>query len=88
MDRRAFLKSGLLLTALTTLSGGLISACNNENLAANESNKNTVAGKENTIVNKENTVTDESDNLSFKKIVKTDEEWKQILTPEQYEVAS
>ncbi len=73
MDRRAFLKSGLMLAALTTLSGSLISACANENLAAIGGNENSVAG--------------EGDTLPFKKIVKTDEEWKRILTPEQYEVA-
>lgn len=60
------------------LSGGLFSACAKDNLAVNESDKNFVAS--------ENPV-DIGDNLPFKKIVKTDEEWKRILTKEQYEVA-
>ena len=62
MDRRTFLKSGFMLTALTAVSGtSIISA---------------FAGG--------NSLVDEK--LPFKKIRKTDAEWKRILTPEQYEV--
>lgn len=73
MNRRGFLKSGMVFGGLIAMSGGLISACANENLAASGS--------------KENLTAVEGDNPPFKKIVKTDAEWKQILTPEQYKVA-
>lgn len=73
MDRRAFLKSGIIFGGFITLSGGLISACANDNLAANSGNENLAAFG--------------NDDLPFKKIVKTDSEWKRILTPEQYAVA-
>ena len=64
MDRRTFLKSGMLFGAFTALSGfSLGSTAFAENLA------------------------DGIDKLPFKKVVKTDEEWKRILTPEQYRVA-
>ena len=65
MDRRVFLKSGLMfggLIAVLDLSSA--SAQDKKKLAANNSEK-----------------------LPFKKIVKTDAEWKRILTSEQYEVA-
>ena len=62
MDRRTFLKSGFMLTALTAFSGTTIVS---------------------TFAN-ENSLVDEK--LPFKKIRKTDAEWKRILTPEQYEV--
>jgi peptide-methionine (R)-S-oxide reductase len=65
MDRRAFLKSGLMFGGLMALSNlPLASAQDKKNLAV-----------------------DKSEKLPFKKIVKTDAEWKRILTPEQYEVA-
>ena len=73
MDRRAFIKSGMMFGSLIALTGGITSACANENLAANGSNENLIV------------VAD--DELPFKKIVKTDAEWKSILTKEQYEVA-
>jgi peptide-methionine (R)-S-oxide reductase len=88
MDRRAFLKSGFMLTALTSTSGGLISACSNKTLTYNEiATDKIVTPKENIASVQENTVVEESSELPFKKVVKTDEEWKQILTPEQYKVA-
>jgi len=65
MDRRAFLKSGLMF-------GGLI-AVSNLSLASAQ--------------DKQSLAVDKSEKLPFKKIVKTDAEWKRILTPEQYEVA-
>lgn len=62
MNRRLFLKSGLLLGGLTAFSGFTFAAENfGKTLGDNK--------------------------LPFKKIVKTDEEWKKILTPEQFEVA-
>lgn len=79
MDRRAFLKSGMMFGSLIALSGGLISACAGENLAANEGTEN--------LLSNENSVAVKSDDLPFKKIVKTDAEWKRLLTPKQYEVA-
>ncbi len=79
MDRRAFIKSGMMFGGLIALSGGVISACANENLAAD-------GGTENLVAN-ENSLAVQGDELLFKKIVKTDTEWKRILTPEQYEVA-
>ena len=83
MDRRTFLKSGLMLTAFAGVSGGLISACSNQSLSSNG-----IATNENAVAPKENIATvQESNGLPFKKVVKTDEEWKQILTPEQYKVA-
>jgi peptide-methionine (R)-S-oxide reductase len=77
MDRREFLRSGMMFSGLIALSGGLFSACANEDLVATESNKNLDAS--------ENPIAVEGDEL--KKVVKTDEEWKRILTKEQYEVA-
>ncbi|MEP6923265.1 MAG: peptide-methionine (R)-S-oxide reductase MsrB [Pyrinomonadaceae bacterium] len=65
MDRRLFLKSGLMLTALTAIAGlPLVSSCAAE----------PAAGKA------------MIDDLPFKKVSKTDDEWKRLLTPEQYEV--
>jgi peptide-methionine (R)-S-oxide reductase len=64
MDRRAFLKSGLIITALTAFSGvPIVSA-----------------------FTQKNSLIDDTDKLPFKKIKKTDAEWKRILTPEQYAV--
>jgi methionine-R-sulfoxide reductase len=65
MDRRTFLKSGMLFGGFTALSGfPLGSIVTAENLADGDGSK-----------------------LPFKKIVKTDEEWKRILTAEQYQIA-
>ncbi len=65
MDRRAFLKSGMMFGGIIALSGKLFASA----------------------VVKKNFAVNESDALPFKKIVKTDAEWKRLLTKEQYEVA-
>ncbi|MEJ7863107.1 MAG: peptide-methionine (R)-S-oxide reductase, partial [Pyrinomonadaceae bacterium] len=65
MDRRAFLKSGMLLGTLTALSSFSLGSTG-------------IA---------ENLFDESSDKLPFKKIVKTDAEWKRILTPDQYQIA-
>ena len=67
MDRRAFLKSGLMFGGLLALSS-----------CATAQIKQVVAEK---------LAVDDKDKLPFEKIVKTDAEWKQILTPKQFEVA-
>lgn len=65
MDRRTFLKSGMLFGAFTALSGFSLGS----------------------IVTAENLADGKADNLPFKKVVKTDEEWKRILTADQYRIA-
>jgi len=78
MDRREFLKSGILFSGLIAVSGGLISACANDNLAANFNSEDSAVNG--------NLLAVEGDDLPFEKVVKTDAEWKSILTPEQFEV--
>ncbi len=65
MNRRAFLKSGIMLGTFATVSGLPF-----------------VAGKAGASF-----ADAKHDKLPFKKVVKTDAEWKRILTAEQYEVA-
>lgn len=65
MNRRAFLKSGIMLGVFAAVSG----------LPFVDGNAGAIfAG-------------DKPKKLPFKKVVKTDAEWKRILTAEQYEVA-
>lgn len=60
MDRRNFLKAGMLLGALTAFSG----------FSRGSTGFFDRGGEK----------------LPFKKVIKTDAEWKRILTPEQYEI--
>ena len=65
MNRRAFLKSGILLGTFAAVSGlPFIAGTAGEVFADGKSKK-----------------------LPFKKVVKTDAEWKRLLTAEQYEIA-
>ncbi|HEX7998351.1 MAG TPA: peptide-methionine (R)-S-oxide reductase MsrB [Pyrinomonadaceae bacterium] len=64
MNRRFFLKSGLMLGGAALLCRmPLVSALGQQDLRAGR-----------------------ADTLPFKKIIRTDAEWKRILTPEQYYV--
>lgn len=65
MNRRAFLKSGIVLGAFAASSGLPFIAGRTSEVFADDKPKK----------------------LPFKKVVKTDAEWKRILTAEQYEVA-
>ncbi len=65
MNRRLFVKSGLMASVATVLSGLPLISTNAHNILGDE----------------------ESKKLPFKKIVKTDAEWKRTLTAEQYQVA-
>lgn len=65
MNRRAFLKSGIMSSIFATVSGLPF-----------------IAGKAGASF-----ADAKQDKLPFKKVVKTDAEWKRILTAEQYEVA-
>jgi methionine-R-sulfoxide reductase len=81
MNRRVFLKSGLMLTAF--VSGlPILTACAKESLAIDD---NKTVNNEDIAVKK--VINNEIDDLSFKKVLKTEAEWKRILTKEQYRVA-
>lgn len=86
MDRREFFLTGMKFGALAGLSSLLVgaAACSNENTAAQTAATNTNKAVS---VNAANTAAAENSEIPFEKVVKTDAEWKQILTPEQYEVA-
>ena len=71
MERRLFLKSALMFSTLTAVGLPFVSACSAA--AGARADENTAK-------------LNPTDELPFKKIVKTDAEWKQILTPEQYNV--
>jgi methionine-R-sulfoxide reductase len=76
MDRRAFLTSGIMFGGFVALSGLSCSsaAAVDGNSIANSAIANLAAD-------------DDKDGLPFEKVVKTDAEWKRILTKEQYRVA-
>ena len=71
-----------MLSAVSALSGFALAACDNKGLAADSANSPVAPGNSNS-----NAAVAELSDLPFKKVVKTDAEWKRILTPEQYQVA-
>lgn len=73
MNRRTFLATGMMFGGLITMSG---LAC-----ASTASKENTATALAT------NLPIDDKDKLPFKKVVKTDAEWKKQLTAEQYEIA-
>ena len=74
MERRLFLKSAVMFSAFTAAAGlPFVAAC-----AARARETEKVAA--------DAAAPATADTLPFKKVVKTDAEWKQILTPEQYNV--
>lgn len=83
MDRREFFINGMKFGALAGLSGLLLgTACNSEKVAAQRATNESAAVNGNSAT----PAAVKTDELPFKKVVKTDAEWKKILTPEQYEV--
>ena len=72
IERRLFLKSAMMFSALTAIAGlPFVAAC---------------AGREGENITAATAAAPVTDELQFKKVVKTDAEWKRILTPEQYNV--
>ncbi len=71
MDRREFLKSGTIFGALIAASGFSLISAGDVQAAA---------------VSKINSLVGTKDDLPFKKVIKTNAQWKKILTPEQYKI--
>lgn len=70
MDRREFLRSGTMLGTFFAVTGGSIISACNAQTAA--------VGKTDVSLG--------NDDLPFKKVIKTDAQWKKILTREQYRI--
>ncbi len=71
MDRREFLRSGTIFGTLLAVGGiSIASACSGQTAMVSATDDLPV----------------KTDDLPFKKVIKTDAEWKKILTSEQYKI--